>query len=162
VLSGVTSSPALRWLLILALPLTLGAKLMVRPDLSAPSAKDIQQKVAQFLDRQHFSIALADQLGEGKIMVRAGAGACRMLVANPSPMASDREIIRINATPADHVFVVFRGKTYKDQPTWLTVPYFLWSRLKRELGLPSRPAPLLTVISTPSCNAERLPWDELG
>ena len=60
------------------------------------------------------------------------------------------------------VFVVFRGRTYKDQPTWLTVPYFLWSRLQRELGLRADTAPLLAVIATPSCDAERLPWGRLG
>jgi hypothetical protein len=62
----------------------------------------------------------------------------------------------------DRTFVVFRGKIYKDQPTWLTVPYFLWARLKRELGLGAHTPPLLAVIATPNCDAERLPWRELG
>ena len=161
-LSGVRSSPALKWFLILALPLTLGSKLMVRPDLSVPSEKDIQQKVAEFLGRQHFTVALSDQPGEGQVMIRAGAGGCRLLVANASPIASDRDVIRNNATVVDRVFVVFRGRTYKDQPTWLTVPYFLWGRLQREVGLRAHTAPLLVVIETMTCNAERLPWAELG
>lgn len=152
----------LKWFLILALPLTLGSKLLVRPDLRAPSEKDVQQKVARFLGQQHFTVALSDQLGEGRIMIRAGAGACRMLVASSNPIAWDRDAIASNATVGDHVFVVFRGRTYKDQPTWLTVPYFLWSRLQRELGLRANTAPLLAVIATPSCDAERLPWSQLG
>jgi hypothetical protein len=83
-----------------------------------------------------------------------------MLVANSNPIAWDRDLVRRNATVADRVFVVFRGRTCKEQPTWLTVPYFLWSRLQRELGLRLQAAPMLAVIATPSCDADRLPWSE--
>ena len=153
----------LKWsLLVLALTLTLGAKLIVRPDLPAPGAKDVRQTVAEFLDRQRFTVALPDRTGEGQYMVRASAGPCRILVVNSDPMAWDSDAIRRSATAADRVFVVFRGRTYEDQPTWLTVPYFLWSRLQRELGLPAQTAPLLSVIATASCGAERLPWSELS
>jgi hypothetical protein len=57
---------------------------------------------------------------------------------------------------------VFRGRTYEDQPTWLTVPYFFWSMFERELGLRAQAAPLLSVIATAGCGAERLPWSELS
>jgi hypothetical protein len=124
--------------------------------------EDVQQKVIEFLVRQHFTVALSDQPIEGKPMVRASAGPCRILVANPNPMAWDSDVIRGIATAADRVFVVFRGRIYKEQPTWLTVPYFLWSRLQRELGLRVQAAPLLAVIATESCGAERLPWSELS
>jgi hypothetical protein len=152
----------LKWFLIIVLPLTLGSKLLVRPDLSGPSEKDVQQEVAAFLTKQHFNVAPSDQLGEGKIMIRAGAGSCRVLVANSNPIAWDGDLIGRNARAGDRVFVVFRGRTYKEQPTWLTVPYFLWSRLQRQLGLPARTAPLLAVIASPSCDAERFPWSELS
>ena len=154
-------SRVLKWFLILALPLTLGSKLIVRPDRRVPN-EDVQQKVMEFLVRQHFTVASSDQPSEGRPMIRAGAGTCRMLVANSNPMAWDRDIIRRNETVADRVFVVFRGRTYEDQPTWLTVPYFLWSRVRRELGLGAHTAPLLAVIASPICDAERLPWAELG
>jgi hypothetical protein len=151
----------LKWFIILALPLTLGSKLVVRPDMSGPSEKNVQQRVAEFFVRQHFAVASSDQLSEGQIMMRAGAGACRILVANSSPLGWETDAIRRNATAADRTFVVFRGKTYPDQPTWLTVPYFLWSRFKRELGLPGLPSPVLAVIATAGCDAERLPWTDL-
>jgi hypothetical protein len=48
-----------------------------------------------------------------------------------------REFCR-NATVADQVFVVFAGKIYAEQPTWLTVPDFLWARFRRELGMSAR------------------------
>jgi hypothetical protein len=159
----VSYSPVLKWFLILALPLTLGSKLIVRPDRSAPSETDVLQTVAKFLVRQHFAVTLSDPPpGEGQPMIRATAGACRVLVANSNPIAWDRDVIRRNATVADRVFVVFRGRTYEEQPTWLTVPYFLWSRLQRELGLGSQAAPLLAVIAAAGCNADRLPWSEIG
>jgi hypothetical protein len=157
----VNCSRVLKWFLILALPLTLGSKLIVRPDRSLPNETDVQQKVAEFFARQHFTVALSDQPIEGKPMIRASAGPCRILVANPNPIAWDSDVIRGMATAADRVFVVFRGRTYKEQPTWLTVPHFLWSRLQRELGLRAQAAPLLAVIATTNCDAERLPWSEL-
>ena len=155
-------STALKWFLILALPLTLGLKLIVRPDRSAASVPDVQQKVAEFFLRQRFTVALPDRTGEGQYMLRASAGPCRILVVNSDPIAWDSDAIRRNAMAADRVFVVFRGRIYKDPPTWLTVPYFLWSRAQRELGLPAHTAPLLAVIASPSCDAERLPWGELS
>jgi hypothetical protein len=60
----VNCSTALKWFLILALPLTLGLKLIVRPDLSVASEIDVQQKVAEFLRRQHFTVVLSDRTGE--------------------------------------------------------------------------------------------------
>jgi hypothetical protein len=159
---GVNCSTALKWFLILALPLTLGLKLVVRPDRSVASETDVQQKVAEFFRRQHFTVTLSDRTGEGQYMLRASAGPCRILVAKSDPMAWDSAAIRQNATDGDRVFVVFRGRTYEDQPTWLTVPYFLWSRLERELGMRAEAAPLLSVIATAGCGAERLPWGELS
>jgi hypothetical protein len=159
---GVKCSTALKWLLILALPLTLGLKLVVRPDRSVVSETDVQQKVAEFFRRQHFTVALSDQAGEGQYILRAAAGPCRILVAKSDPIAWDSAAIRRNATDGDRVFVVFRGRTYDDQPTWLTVPYFLWSRFERELGLRAQAAPLLSIIATAGCGAERLPWSELS
>jgi hypothetical protein len=155
----VKYSTALKWFLILALPLTLGLKLVVRPDRSVASEADVQQKVAEFFSRQHFTV---DLTGEGQYMLRASAGPCRILVSKSDPMAWDSARIRRNATDGDRVFVVFRGRTYEDQPTWLTVPYFFWSRFERELGLRGQAAPLLSVIATAGCGAERLPWSELS
>jgi hypothetical protein len=159
---GVNCSTALKWFLILALPLTLGLKLVARPDRSAASAPNVQQTVAEFFLRQRFTVALPDRTGEGQYMLRASAGPCRILVVNSNPIAWDSDAIRRNAMAADRVFVVFRGRIYKDPPTWLTVPYFLWSRLERELGLRAQAAPLLSVIATAGCSAEQLPWSELS
>jgi hypothetical protein len=149
--------------LLLLLPLTLGWKLAVRPgDSSGPNEKEMQLKIAEFLTHQHFSVAVSEKVADGEPMLRATAGACHMLVAKSPAMGWDRDMIRRHATPADEVFVVFAGRIYADQPTWLTVGDLLWSRFKRELGLKAEAAPLFAVVATTSCAAALLPWKELG
>jgi hypothetical protein len=159
----VSYSPVLKWGLILLLPLTLAWKLAVRPgDSGELKEKETQVKVAEFLVRQHFAVASSETMAEGRPAIRATAGACRLLVAKSPALGWDREMIRRNATGADEVFVVFAGKIYAEQPTWLTVSDFLWARLRRELGMNAQPTPVWAVIATTSCEAERLPWNELG
>jgi hypothetical protein len=162
----VSSSPALKlkWsVLLLLLPLTLGWKLAVHP-INSGEFKEQQAhlKVAEFLVRQHFAVAVSEQVLEGRPAIRATAGACRMLVAKSPALGWDRDLIRRNATVADEVFVVFAGRVYAEQPTWLTVPDFLWARFQRELGMSAEPTPVFAIIATTSCAAERLPWNELG
>src|SRR5262245_11378173 len=99
---------------------------------------------------------------EGQPTIYATAPECRMLIAQSPVLGWDRDILNRYATPTDRIFVVFRGKMYADQPTWLTVSDYLWSRLRRQLGLTVRTTPLLAVIATRSCDAEQLPWDQLG
>jgi hypothetical protein len=158
----VSSSPALRWFILLLLLLSLGWKLAVRAgDTGELTEKEVQLKVAEFLVRQHFSVAISENVTEGQPNIRATAVACRMLVAKSPAMGWDRDMLRSYETTADHVFVVFRGQVYADQPKWLTVMDSLWYRLVRGLGLKAQPAPVLAVIATASCDAERLPWGEL-
>jgi len=61
----------------------------------------------------------------------------------------------------DRIFVIFRGKVYLEQPTWLTVLDSLRARLERGLGISAAASPVLAVIADPTCDAERLPWQEL-
>jgi hypothetical protein len=153
----------LKWFVLLLLPLTLGWKLAVRPgDSGVLEEKQAQLKVAEFLVRQHFTVSISENMEDGQPAIRATAGLCRMLVAKSLAMGWDRDLIRRHATAGDQVFVVFAGRIYAEQPTWLVVPDFLWARFRRELGLKAQPAPLLAVIATTSCGAEQLPWKELG
>jgi len=85
-----------------------------------------------------------------------------VLAAKSPAMGWDRDLLRQHTTPNDRVFVVFRGKVYDEQPTWLTVPDYLWSRVQRELGINRQPTPVFAVISPVGCQAERLPWHELA
>jgi predicted small integral membrane protein len=161
---GVSSSPGLKWFILLLLPLTLAWKLAVRPGGSGElNGRDVQRNVAEFLVRQHFIVAVSDNVEEmGQPAIRASAGACRILIAKSPALGWNRELVRRYATTGDRVFVVFRGSVYAEQPTWLTLTDFLWARLRRELGFSAQATPVLAVIATTSCDAERLPWGELG
>jgi hypothetical protein len=154
----------LKWFLVLLLPITLGLKLAVRPSAGAGEFNDkqIQLRVAEFLFRQHFTVVSSEKIEEGRPIIQATAGACRMVVAKSPAIGSDRDVIRRLATATDRVFAVYRGKVYVDQPTWLTVSDYLWTRLQRELGLNAQAAPLLAVIAGRNCGAEQLSWNELG
>jgi hypothetical protein len=158
----VRSSRGLKWILVLLLPLTLAWKLAVHTrHPSDLTEKQVQQRVAEFLVRQHFVVSTAADVSEGQPSLRATAGLCRVLVARSPAVGWDHDLIRRYATDADRVFVVFAGRVYSEQPTWLTVADFLWARFWRDLGFRTNPAPVLAVIAEPSCGAERLPWAEV-
>ena len=158
---GVNYSPALKWsLLVLLIALTLGLKWTGHA--REPTERDAQLRVAEFLARQNFTVVRSAEAKEGEPIVRATAPTCRMLVIKSPALGWDQDTLRRLATAADRVFVVFRGKVYEDPPSWLIVSDFLWSRLRRQLGLKFETNPVFTVIATTSCAAERLPWDELG
>ena len=161
----MSSFPAFKWfVLLLLLPITLGVKLVVRPsaELGEFNDKQIQLRIAEFLFRQHFTVVSSEKIEEGRPIIQASAGACRMVVAKSPAIGSDRDVIRRLATATDRVFAVYRGKVYVDQPTWLTVSDYLWARLQRELGLNAQAAPVLAVIAGLNCGAEQLSWNELG
>jgi len=160
----VRSSPASKWIiLVLLLAVTLGWKVVARSTVGdQASDRDIQAKVAEFLVRQHFGVSVTERVEESRPSVAASSGACRMLVARSPAIGYDRDLIRQYAQPDDHVFVVFKGRVYADQPTLFTVSDALWSRFRRELGFRAQTNPVLAVIAKTSCSAERLPWSELS
>jgi hypothetical protein len=157
---GVNYSPALKWSLLgLLIALTLGLKWTGRAE--EPNEKDAPLRVAEFLARQHFTVVRSADAKYGEPAVRATAPTCHMLVIKSPVLGWDQDTVRRLATAADQVLVVFRGKVYEDPPSWLIVTDFLWSRVRRELGLKYETNPVFTVIATTSCAAERLPWDQL-
>jgi len=85
-----------------------------------------------------------------------------MVVALSSSRGWHRDLIRTLTKPTDHTFVVFGGRVYPEQPMWRTVIDFLSSKFLVELGLRASVTPVITVIAGPGCDAERLPWGELG
>ena len=154
--------PAAKWLVVaLILAVTLGWKLLARSTIAAPpTERDVQVGVAEFLVRQHFTVSITQQAEEGRPSITASSGSCRMLVAQSPALGWDRELIRRYAQPDDHVFVVFRGHVYADQPTFSTALDALWSRFRRELGGRVQAHPVLAVVAKPVCAAEQLPWGE--
>lgn len=157
------SSRALKWLVLaVLLPLTLSWKVVARSTAGEQlTARDVQISVAEFLVRQHFGVSISERMEEGRPTITASSGACRILVAKSPAVGWDRDQIRRYAEADDHVFVVFRGRVYADQPTFLTVSDALWSRFRRELGFSVQPNPVLAVVARTSCDAEGLPWNQL-
>jgi hypothetical protein len=90
----------------------------------------------------------------------ASAGTCRLLAIRSPALGWDRDLIRRYAEADDHIFIVFRGQIYANQPTFRTVLDTLSSRFKRELGFKSSPSPVFAVVARSGCEAERLPWDK--
>ena len=151
-------SPALKWLVLLLLPLSLGWKLAVHPDYT----DDLTGKVGTFLTRYDFVVVVHKIEMPGAPYILATRGGCQMLIAKPSYRGSDNAMIRRRASAAERVFVVFGGKVYTEQPTWLTVPDYLWAKFLGELGFKPHPTSLIAVIARKTCDAERLPWSELS
>jgi hypothetical protein len=144
--------------------LSFGWKLAVqRGGSGGLGERDDYLKVAEFLVRQHFTVSVAEKLEEaGEPKIQATAGPCRVLVAKSGSEGSDQDRIRGYATAADTVFIVFGGRTYAEQPTWLTTLDWLWSKFRSDLGLNAHATPVFVVIATKSCGAEQLPWHQLG
>ena len=161
---GVKSSRALKYLiLLLFLSLTLAWKVIARATPhEQPTDRSIQVRVADFLIRQHFSVSILEHAEQGKPAVAANAGSCRILVIRSPAVGWDRDLVRRYADVQDQVFVVFRGRIYSDQPTFQTVFDALWSRFQRELGFTASPSPVFAVVARAGCEADRLPWDQLG
>ena len=155
-------SRALKWLvLVVLLPLTLGWKVVARSTVDEqPAERNIQAAVAEFLVGQHFSVSISERVKQGTPAIAASSGSCRILVAKSPALGWDHDLIRRYADAEDRIFVVFRGRIYSDQPTFLTVFDALSSRFRRELGFRASPNPVLAVVARANCDAERLPWDQ--
>jgi hypothetical protein len=151
-------SPALKWSIALLLPLTLGWKVTVRPD----NPRELNDSLLEFLARHQFDVIVTeDNMGQSPA-VEATAGACRMLVGKISSDGYTWQLAHRFAAPTDHVFVVFDGRVYSTQPTSLTAASDLWSRFLRETGLVRHQTSVIAVVASATCDAERLPWDELS
>jgi hypothetical protein len=154
----VNFSPVLKWVVPLLLLISLGWKSAIRIDYSS----NLEDKIRSFLGRNHFFVTVSEEMIRDHRTFRASKPACQMLVTEISHRGWERDAINGRATVLEQVFIVFGGKIYAEQPTWLTASDFLWYKLLSELGLKVRPTPLLAVIATKTCDAERLPWYELA
>jgi hypothetical protein len=160
----VNFSPAFKWFIALLLPLTLAWKLV--PSVEFPEdSNNLKNKILEVLAQHQFAVTVTDDsvtlLTELPI-IHATRGSCHMLVAKASPYGFDRDYIRhLDKNTADHMFFVFRGKIYAEQPTWLTAFNERWSTLLRKLGFAAHEPPVLAVVANTACDAEQLPWNEV-
>ena len=152
----VRSSPAFKWFIILLSLLTLSWKLVG----GKQPRYESKVNIAEFLSRHKFDIT-DHKIVAGLPVIDATVGACRIIVVETSPDGWTRDIIDHIIGTLNRQFFVFRGRIYTEQPTWLTITDHWWSRSLRQLGLERPDAPVIAVSANASCDAERLPWDEL-
>jgi hypothetical protein len=154
----VNSSSALRWFLTIVLLLSVAWKIAIPSD----NGNDQKTPLIDFFERNHFEVSVTDLTLNNAPIIRAKTESCRLQIVRLAPNGSDRDLFRHLASGTDRAFVVFRGRVYTQQPIFWTVLDDLWSRHLRELGLTRHDTPVIAVAANSSCNAERLPWDELS
>lgn len=154
-MSDVKCSPALRWSILILLPLTIGWKIVVNRE----NPTEIENAIVEFLNNQQFDVTLTKEVMYGMPVLDARSNSCSLRIMRVSPFGTEVDLVHSFAGSADRIFFVFRRGIYPQQPVQLTVASYLWFRFLRELRLVSRIPPVIAVIS--SCDAKHLPWSAL-
>jgi hypothetical protein len=154
----VNSSSAFRWSIAVILLVALGWKIAIQPD----DPNHLKQDLIKFLERNHFSVVVTDEMVNYQPIIRATTASCDLQIARLTPDGSNRDLIRHLVAGTDRSFIVFRGTVYAQQPVFWTVLNYFWSRFLRELALFEHITPVISVAVNSSCNAEQLPWGELS
>lgn len=149
-------SSAFKWLIIVLLPTTIGWKAVV----TSEDPTEVQNAIVQFLVDQRFEVRVTDETIEYTPIIEATDQDCRLRVVRVSPLGHQIDLVRKATAKDQHIFYVFRGSVYREQPVRQTLISYFWFRLLRELGLVTRVPPVLAVAT--NCAAEQLPWSNLG
>jgi hypothetical protein len=144
-------------MLAIALVLSVAWKTTIR----SGAENDDKEHLVDFLKRNHFEVLPVEQIVNDVSMIRAQTASCSLKIVQLAPNGSNRDLFRSLAAGADRAFVVFRGKVYVQQPIFWTVLDDFWVRHLRELGVTTHSAPVIAVAANSSCDAERIPWNEL-
>jgi hypothetical protein len=153
----VSSSNAFKVLLAVALVASVAWKIVVAAEVST----DWRNSLVGFFERNHFKVAVTEELATHLPIIRANGASCRLEIAKLAPDGSDQELVRHLAMGTDRLFFVVRGRVHTQRPTFLTQIDYLWMERLRELGLAKQVTPTIAVATNASCNAEQLPWAEL-
>ena len=141
----------------MALVLSVAWKTAIRSGVE----NDGKEHLVDFLKRNHFALSPIEQIVNYVSTIRAQTASCSLKIVQLAPNGSNRDLFRSLAAGADRAFVVFRGKVYVQQPIFWTVLDDFWVRHLRELGVTTHSAPVIAVAANSSCDAERIPWNEL-
>jgi hypothetical protein len=153
----VNSSSTFRLLLVTTLFLSVAWKAAIRSD----AESDPTSYLVDFLKRNNFTVSPTERIVNDVLLIRAQTASCSLQIIRLAPNGSDRDLFSHLAAGADHAFVVFRGKVYTRQPIWSTVLDDFWFRHLRELGLTKHVTSIIAVAASSSCDAVRIPWNEL-
>jgi hypothetical protein len=149
-------SHGIKWCFGVILLLSITWKIAIPPE----NPSDLEESLVGFFERNHFSVTVSDRIVNHSRLIQANAESCHLRIASLTPDGSNLNLIE--ALFGDRLFVVFRGQVYEQQPISWTVLSYLWSRVFRELGFIRHISPVIAVAANSSCDAERLPWNELA
>jgi hypothetical protein len=145
----------------LLLALTVGWKIALSVTNNPIDRDDFKPMLAEFLEHQHYAVTEANDSIDGVSILRAATADCRLLIAEMDTGGWNHDMVRDFAAADQRVFFVFRGAIYSSPPTWSSVTDHYWSRFLREIGFKHPDTPIVAIIESAHCNAERLPWHEL-
>ena len=85
-------SPAIKWCLVLLLPLTLGWKLAVALRTDDPAERAVA--IVEFLTGHQFNAVSKDETRGGLQIVEASSNECHLLVARISPLGDSADQVQ--------------------------------------------------------------------
>ena len=144
-----------RLMMAMLLALTVGWKVAL--GVTDDADKDFKPMLVEFLVHHDFAVSEANYI-DG---IKAVAGDCRLLITQ-NAQSWNHDIIQDFASADDRVFFVFRGAIYTSLSTWSAAANQYWLRFLRKIPfIHADDTPIVAVIASAHCNAERLPWHEL-
>src|SRR5439155_22781748 len=129
----VKFSRASKIALALALAATVSLKLFVRDTVREKPWDEVHDRIIAFLVR-HGLEAHVDRRPAG-LLIRAGAGDCRMLVAEVSPQGLNRDSVERFARDVGRLLYVFDGAISPEMPIARASLDHYWTRFLQRIGL---------------------------
>ena len=86
----MNSSRALKWCFVLILLLSVAWKIAIPPD----NPNDLKDALVEFLERNHFSTVLTDEIINDTPIIQATSASCHLQIARLTPDGSNRDLIQ--------------------------------------------------------------------
>jgi hypothetical protein len=146
-----------RVVVALLLALTVGWKVALSLTNNRIERDGFKPALVDFLVRQHFAVFEANDINVNGM--EAIADGCRLRLIEAQVWKQN--IIKDVASADERIFFVYRQTVYTNLPMWSIVANQYWSRFLRKIEFKSSTdSPIIAVIASARCNAERLPWHE--
>ena len=97
---GVKCSLALRWSILILLPLTIAWKLAVKPE----NPIEIEDAIVEFLAHQHFDITVTKETMHYIPIIEASSASCSLRVMRVSPLGDEANVVHSFGGSTDHIF----------------------------------------------------------
>jgi hypothetical protein len=120
----------------------------------------LEEAVVSFLLQHGFESRLEKK--KDRVLVRATAGKCRVLITEVAPQGWDRNSIELLAGPVGQLSYVFDGAVHEREPFLAPMIDTYWTLVRIKMGLGPNRHPVLAVAASDDCSINALPWRELG